>query len=402
MKQTVVIGITSGIAAYKIVDLIKILKEKNILVKVIMTRTAVDMFGYKMFEDATSEKVYKDLITEGFNYKDVLEKREVEHIQIADSASLFVIAPATANIIAKIANGIADDFLTTTLLATTVPVIVCPSMNVHMWKNPIVQENLEKLRSMGCFIMEPDSGELACGYKGVGRLTDPINIAEEIFQLLEDREKLKGKKIIITAGGTSEPIDAVRTITNRASGKMGVAIADACLMQGAQVLLLRAKTSVIPKYDIKSEVFETAQDLEELIKENAQNYDAIFHTAAVSDFIPEKFTDNKLDSGKSFILKFKSAPKILHKIKSWNPKIKLIGFKAVYKLSEKELIQTGIEKLKTSKSDFIIVNDVGRDGVGFSVDTNEVYIISPKGFFAKIDKAPKREVALKILEYIFP
>lgn len=401
-KKTVIIGISSGIAAYKILDLINILKSKNIDVEVIMTAAAVKMFGKEMFEKAVGKRVFTDLIPKNFDYKQVLKDREVEHIKLADSASLFVVAPATANTIAKLANGIADDFLTTTLLAATSPILICPSMNVHMWENSLTQENLEKLKTLHYYILHPDSGQLACGYEGVGRLADPQKISEEIFQLLFERERLKGKKIIVTAGGTSESIDAVRTITNRASGKMGTAIADACFVQGADVLLLRAKSSVISRFNIKSEVFETANDLEGLIKRHVNNYNVIFHTAAVSDFIPEEKIETKLDSAKPFILKLKPIPKIISRIKEWNSKIKLIGFKAIYKLSEKELIKKGISKLKESNSDFIIVNDVGKEGVGFAVDTNEVYIISPKGLLAKIEKSPKKEIARKILEYIFP
>ncbi|MBI4990874.1 bifunctional phosphopantothenoylcysteine decarboxylase/phosphopantothenate--cysteine ligase CoaBC [Candidatus Gottesmanbacteria bacterium] len=436
MKYTIVIGVSSGIAAYKIVDLIKILKYKNIEIEVIMTNTAVKIFGVEMFEKAAGKKVYTDLVPDGFDYREVLKKREVEHIKLADAASLFVIAPATANIIGKIAAGIADDFLTTTILATEAPVLVCPSMNIHMWENPIVQKNLDELKKLGYFILHPDSGQLACGYEGVGRLAHPQKIAEEILRLLYEKEKLKGKKIIITAGGTSEPIDAVRTITNRASGKMGTAIAQECYLRGADVLLLKSKTAVgtnAPqdtsgvaswKFDpgsllreldpgsyrghdspdggvIKIEIFETAKNLEELIKKYIKNYDILFHTAAVSDFLPEKIIDKKLDSQKPVVLKLRPAPKILHQIKSWNKKIKLVGFKAVYKLEEKELIDAGIKKLKESNSDYIIVNDVGKEGVGFGVDTNEVYIVSPKGFLVKIPKASKKEVARKILDYIF-
>lgn len=401
-KKTVIIGISSGIAAYKILDLINILKSKNIDVEVIMTAAAVKMFGKEMFEKAVGKRVFTDLIPKNFDYKQVLKDREVEHIKLADSASLFVVAPATANIIAKLANGMADDFLTTTLLAATSPILICPSMNVHMWENSLTQENLEKLKTLHYYILHPDSGQLACGYEGVGRLTNPQKISEEIFQLLFERERLKGKKIIVTAGGTSESIDAVRTITNCASGKMGTAIADACFVQGADVLLLRAKSSVISRFNIKSEVFETANDLEGLIKRHVNNYNVIFHTAAVSDFIPEEKIETKLDSAKPFILKLKPIPKIISRIKEWNSKIKLIGFKAIYKLSEKELIKEGINKLKESNSDYIIVNDVGKEGVGFAVDTNEVYIISPEGLLAKIEKAPKKEIAGKILDYIFP
>ncbi len=400
-KRTVIIGISSGIAAYKIVDLIKILRSRNITVEVIMTNTAVKMFGKEMFEKASGKKVYTALISSDFDYKEVLKNREVEHVKLADNASLFVVAPATANIIAKIAHGISDDFLTTTLLAAYTHVLICPSMNVHMWENSVVQENLDKLKQLGYFILHPDSGDLACGYKGVGRLAEPAKIAEEIFQLLFEREKLKGQKIIVTAGGTSEPIDAVRTITNRALGKMGTAIAETCYMQGADVLLLRAKNSIAGRFDIKEQIFETSQDLEELIRKNVANYDVLFHTAAVSDFVSEKKLDEKLESQESFTLKLKPAPKIINKIKTWNPKIKLIGFKAVYKLPEKELIKVGMEKLHDSNSDYIIVNDVGKEGVGFAVDTNEVYIISPKDLVAKIEKAPKKDVARKIIKYIF-
>lgn len=399
MKHKVIIGISSGIAAYKVVNLIKILKKKNIDMEVIMTKTAARMFGKDMFEEAAGTKAYSDLIPDDFDYQKVLKNREVEHIKLADSASLFVVAPATANIIAKLAYGIADDYLTTTLLATTSPILICPSMNVHMWENPIVKENIEKLKTLDYLILPPDSGQLACGYEGVGRLADPQKITDEIIQLLSVRGRLKDKKILVTAGGTSESIDAVRTITNRASGKMGVAIAEACFMQGAEVLILRAKSSVFPRFNIQSEFFETAKDLEGLIEKYAKNYDVIFHTAAVSDFMPEEKMDVKLDSIKSFALKLIPAPKIISQIKKWNPKIKLIGFKAVYKLSDNELIKEGINILKKSHSDFIIVNDVGKEGVGFGVDTNEVYIISPNGLLAKIGKSPKKEVARKILEF---
>ncbi len=401
INKTVVIGISSGIAAYKIIDLIKILKGKNITVEIIITSAAVKMFGVEMFEKAVGKKVYSDLIPQDFDYRQVLKNREVEHIKLADSASLLVIAPATANIIGKLAHGLADDFLTTTVLAATAPILICPSMNVNMWRNPILQDNLDKLSKLGYLIMQPDSGQLACGYKGVGRLAEPEKIADEILGLLSNREKLKDTKIIVTAGGTSEPIDAVRTITNRASGKMGLALAEECHQQGAEVLLIRSNTAVSSRFNIKEETFETAKDLENLIKKHIKSYDVLFHTAAVSDFIPEKYIDGKLDSKKPLNLILKPAAKIIHQIKTWNPKIKLIGFKAVYKEKEENLIKIGIKKLKESNSDFVIVNDVGREGVGFGVDTNEVYIISQKGFLAKISKNTKTEVAKKIIDAIF-
>lgn len=404
-KQTVIIGICAGIAGYKIIDLIRILKSKNILVEVIMTRNAVKMFGKELFEKESGRSVLTDLMEDDFDYRQVLEKRQVEHIKVADCADIFVIAPATANIIGKIANGIADDLLTTVLMAAEAPVLLCPSMNVHMWNNPVFQENLHNLKRLGFYIVPPDKGKLACGYEGVGRLADVQNIASEISQLLYKKNSLKGKKIMVTAGGTSEPIDAVRTVTNRASGKMGVAIAEECCLRGAKVLLLKSVTATAAgrhkDTSMIMETFETSSDLEQLIKKHAKNYDVIFHTAAVSDFIPEKLADKKIDSRKSFSLAMKKTPKILHKIKSWHPKIIQIGFKAVYKENEDNLIRIGIEKLKVSRSDYIAVNDVGREGIGFGADDNEVYIISREGFVEKIPRRSKSEIARRLVEVIF-
>lgn len=215
-KTVVVIGISSGIAAYKILDLIKILKAGDCEIYVIMTKHAAMMVDSEEFAKISGHKVYIDLFPKGFDYRKVLKTREVEHIQLADSASLFIIAPATANIIAKIAVGVADDFLTTSLLATIAPVFIYPSMNPHMWSNPIVQENIKKLKQIGYHIFSPATGLLACGYQGMGRLPDVKFIAEEIFQFLKQENKLKGKKIIVTAGGTVEEIDKVRVITNKA------------------------------------------------------------------------------------------------------------------------------------------------------------------------------------------
>lgn len=429
-KKVVIIGISSGIAAYKILDLFKIIKKRDMCIEVIMTPTAVKMFGREMFEKAVGKKVYTDLIDENFDYKEVLINREVEHIKLADSASVFVIAPATANVIAKLAHGLADDFLTTTILAGSAPILVCPSMNVHMWENPIVQDNLGRLKKLGYHILHPSSGQLACGYEGMGRLAEPEEIADEIFRLLAGRDKLKGKKIIVTAGGTSEPIDVVRTITNRASGKMGIAIAQECYLRGADVLLLKSVTAVeaisrqdtsgvaVPSgveghdspdgggiktnsHSLKIEIFETSTDLERLIKKHIKEYDALFHTAAVSDFIPEKQLDTKLNSDKSLTLNLKPSPKIINKIKFWNPKIKLIGFKAVCREIGEKMVNSGMEKLKDSRSDYIVVNDIGKEGIGFGADDNEVYIVSTRGLELKIERTSKKEVAEKIINFIF-
>ncbi len=400
MKKNILIGITGGIAAYKVLDLIKLLKKESHEVFVVMTKGAAEMFSKQDFEKASGNKVYVNLFEKNFDYREVLGKRKVEHIELADKCDVTAIAPATANIIAKLAHGIADDFLTTTALAITAPIIICPSMNVNMWGNPIVQENLAKLKSVGYQIVEPTSGMLACGYEGVGRLEDIQIIKNKIDQQIKRINSLKGKKVIVTAGGTIEKIDEVRSITNKSSGKMGVAIAEECYLRGADVLLLRAKNSVYPRYLMKKQTFNTAEELIELIKSNITNTDLFFQVAAVSDYKVQQSFKGKLSSNKSINLKLIPQMKIIDQIKKLSPKTKLIAFKAEYGLEEKKLIREGQKKLKESKADFVVANDVSRKDRGFESDNNEVYVISKSGTVKKIPLASKREVAKKIIEHI--
>jgi len=400
MKKNILVGVTSGIAAYKILDLIKSLKNKGHEIFVIMTKSATEMFSKQDFEKVSGNKVFVNLFEKNFDYREVLERRKVEHIELADKTDVMVIAPATANIIGKLAHGIADDFLTTTALAVTSPIIICPSMNVNMWNNPIVQENLTKLKLIGYQIIEPVTGMLACGYEGVGRLEDVKIIKNEIVKQIQRGNSLKGKKIIITAGGTIEKIDDVRYITNRSSGKMGVALAEECYLRGADVLLLRAKNSVEPRYLIKEKIFKTAEELFSLIKENIKNTDFFYQVAAVSDYKVDKSFKGKISSEKSFDLKLVPQIKIVDQIKKISPKTFLIAFKAEYNLSEKLLIEKALEKLKETQADVIIANDISHDDRGFESDNNEVYVISKNGSVNKIPLTTKREVAKKIIESI--
>lgn len=389
-KKTVVLGITSGIAAYKIQDLIKLLKKDRHNVIVVVTKSAARMVSSKKFEKASGNKVYIDLFEKDFDYKKVLESREVDHIRVADMTDVVVIAPATANILGKMAHGIADDFLTTMLLATQAPVVVFPSMNVHMWQHPAVLENVSILRKRGVIVIEPNEGALACGYEGKGRLPETAEIHKEIVRLLKITSKLLGKKIIVTAGGTKEPIDGVRYITNNASGKMGVAIAESCFLQGAEVLLVRSKTSIPTRYDIKQLVFETADELSDILKKQVKNYDVLFHTAAVSDFKVGK-QSGKLDSKKDFILKLSPRRKIIAQIKKWHPKITLIAFKAVWGDSD---------KLQESSADAVVVNDVSKSDRGFLADDNEVIVIKKTGEKKKITLRSKKEVAEELVQFL--
>lgn len=400
MKKTILIGITSGIAAYKILELIKLLKKEGLEVFIIMTEHAAKMVEMREFEEESGNKVFTNLFEKRFDYKKVLLKRKVDHIELADIADIMVIVPATANIVGKIASGIADDFLTTTTLAITAPVIICPSMNTNMWNNPIVQENIFKLKNLGYQIIGPTEGPLACGYEGKGRLEEVEVIKSEIMLQLNRTKSLEGKTVIVTAGGTIERIDEVRFITNKSSGKMGAAIADECFLRGANVLLLRAKTAVKPRYLIPEKTFETSDELFYIIKKKIKECDLIFHTAAVSDFYIHEEKKGKISSQNSHNLKLNPRQKIVDQMKKFSPKTKLIAFKAEYGLKESELIKKALVKLKESSADAIVANDVSKSDRGFQVDTNEVFIVLKNGNFEKIPLDSKRNIASKIVEYV--
>ena len=399
-KKTVVLGITSGIAAYKSLELIKLLKQESLEVFVIMTKSASLMVSPTEFKKASGNSVAIELFKDRFDYKDILKSRKVEHIALADKADVMVICPATANIIGKIVYGIADDFLTTTVLAVTSPLIICPSMNVNMWNNPSVVENLARLKSQGIQIIEPTEGMLACGYEGKGRLENIDVIKQETMRQLNRGDSLAGKKIIVTAGGTREKIDEVRFITNKSSGKMGIAIAEECYLRGADVLLLRAENSVKPRYLIPEKSFVTAFELQKLVKEYAPKFDILFHVAAVSDFLPEKNVKGKISSKNSAALKLNPAPKIADQIKKFNPKIKLIAFKAEYGLTDKELIKVAQQKLKDCDADAIIANEVSKKDRGFEVDANEVIVALKDGKYKKIPLNTKRQIARSAIDFI--
>ncbi len=400
MKKTVIVGVSSGIAAYKALDLIRELKKQEIEVSVIMTKSATRMIDISEFEKVSGNKVYVELFEKGFDYHDILKKRKVEHIELADSADLMIIVPATANVIGSLAHGLATDFLTTTALAMTSPIIICPSMNVNMWQNPIVQGNILLLKESGYQTVGPTEGMLACGYEGKGRLEDVNLILREIKRLLEKGKSLKGKKVIVTAGGTIEKIDDVRYIANKSSGKMGVALAEECYLRGAEVVLLRSKSSVKPRYLIPEKTFETAVELFDLIKKEVGKGDAIFHVAAVGDFKPEKNVEGKISSGAVFNLNLVPTEKILDQIKKLNPRIKLIAFKAEYGLADAEMIKKAREKLKECNADVVVINDISKADRGIEVDYNEVIVLLKSGESGKILLNSKREIAKGIVDAV--
>lgn len=372
--KTIILGISGGIAAIKAPQLVKLLQEQGLEVICVLTR------GASNFVKLKGNKVYTELFEQDFDPRKILAKRKVEHIDLADKADLVLIAPATANLLAKLAHGLADDYLTTLILASKAPLIVCPAMNMNMWHNSAVQENLGILKQRGVQIIEPVAGMLACGYEGLGRLEELEKIAAAVGERLKLADSLKGKKILVTAGPTREPIDDVRFITNSSSGKMGAAIASAAVRRGAKVKLLMGQTDFI-----------TAKGLLQLVQKYAQDFDIVFHTAAVGDFLPVA-RPGKLSSRRPVNLHLETQVKILEKIKQFNPKITVIGFKAEFGLPKQLVVQTG--------ADVTIYNDVSRQDIGFNSDDNELVAVLPGHRPELIKKAPKSVVAGKILDYL--
>ncbi len=404
-RTTIVIGITGSIACYKVLDLIAELKKQPANVYTIITESAQHLVDSNDFKAATGNDVSTTLFHPDVNYADYIKKnKEIKHISLSDIADLFLICPATANIIGKIANGIADDLLTTSVMATNAPVVMCPAMNVKMWKNPVVQENITKLKKLNYHFVEPEYGELACGYKGVGRLANLSKILERINLLLAKKTDLKNKKIIVTAGATFEEIDAVRVITNKSSGKMGTRIAEQAFLRGADVVLLGGHNCVEPQYNIPHEKFTTVNDLFSKIKKYINTTDIIIHCAAVSDFTlnnsDNNGADKKIKSNKNLHLELTPTTKILENLKKINPTIFLVGFKAEHKVSEKELIDSAYDLLQSANADLIVANDVGKENVGFDVDTNAVFVVDKTKKVEHISLSDKRVVAERILDAI--
>ena len=399
--KNVVIGVTGGIACYKVLDLIKELRRLKANVYAILTKNSLNLIDKSEFEEATGNKVQTELFEPDINYKDYIKKnKEIKHISLADIADLFLICPATANIIGKTANGIADDLLSTSIMATNAPVLICPAMNVKMWKNPITQENIEKLRKLKYEFIDPEYGELACGYKGIGRLAKLSNIIDKIGIIIETRNDLKGKKILVTAGATSEEIDPVRIITNKSSGKMGVYIAEQAFLRGADVTLIRGINSVEPQYHFNDIQINSVKELFDEIKKNIGDMDIMIHAAAVSDFAINNKSNNKIKSNKNLHLELTPTTKIFERIKKIKSNILLVGFKAECNISDNVLVDRSYELLKSADADFVVANDVGKKNRGFDTETNEVFIVDKNKKVKHLELDDKRVIGSKILNEI--
>ena len=305
--KTVVLGVTGGIACYKAVELVRLLVKAGHRVQVIMTRGAMEFVTALTFQTLSGHPV----ATETFN---LTQESEIGHINLADSADLFVIAPATANIIGKIANGIADDLLTTVIMATQAPVLIAPAMNIHMYENPILQENLRKLGRVGYHILEPAEGFLACGYEGKGRLPDPEKIADEVERLL-GKTDLVGERLLITAGPSREPLDPVRYLSNRSSGKMGYALARAAARRGAEVVLVSGPTALDCPAGVRLIPVVTAADMRDAVVKEFATATAVVMAAAVADYRPVMTADRKIKRGKGPIeLRLEPNPDIVKEL----------------------------------------------------------------------------------------
>jgi phosphopantothenoylcysteine decarboxylase/phosphopantothenate--cysteine ligase len=388
--RKIIVGITGGIAAYKAAELVRLLVKAGADVRVGMTANATRFVAPLTFEALSGNSVIWDM----FGQWDV----SIDHVAWGQDADLIIIAPATANFIAKMAHGIADDFLSTMLLAATAKIMVCPSMNSKMLENTAVQKNLKQLMEMGIAVMEPSEGELACRDEGPGRLPDPEKIFEQAWALLS-RQDLAGLSILITAGPTIEPIDPVRYITNRSTGKMGYALARAAWRRGASVKLVSGPATVNPPYGVSLFRVKTAEEMRQAVLKHCTDCDIIIKAAAVSDYRPQESSRHKIKKGAECInLELVKNPDILAELgskKEESPCI-LVGFAA----ETKELIGNAREKLKAKNLDMIIANDVSRDDAGFEADTNKIKLIFSDGRLEDTSLMTKDEVADLILDRI--
>lgn len=387
-EKQIVLGISGGIAVYKVVELVRQFRKRHAKVDVIMTQNARQFVTPLTFQTISGNPVHTDLF-HSFN-------PEITHISLADKADLLIVAPATANIIAKIAHGLADDLLSTVVLATKAPLLIAPAMNANMWDNRMVQQNVAKLKELGCRIMNPTTGELACGYEGKGRLPDIDDILEETIAILTEKD-FQGERILITAGPTHEHIDPIRILTNRSSGKMGYALAKASHQRGAEVMLVSGPTNLKPIPHIHTIQVENSLEMSKAVLNHYKSCSIVIKAAAVADYRPKKsFKDKMKKTHKTLTLGLEKNPDILYQLGKDKAEKILVGFAA----ETQNLISQAKLKLDKKNLDLIVVNHALQKRGGFGSDSNEATLIDFEG---KIDAFPlmrKEELAEKILDKI--
>lgn len=390
-NREIILGVTGGIAAYKSVELLREMSKKGANVHVVMTQNAQRFIAPLTFQTLSGNPVLCDMFR-------LLEDSKIGHIALADIADLTVITPATANIMGKIANGIADDYLTTLVMATKVPVLFAPSMNVNMWQSTFVQNNVERLKAHGYQFVEPIEGDLACGSYGKGKLAD----IEEIIEKIEDiftKKDLSHQRVLITAGPTLEPIDPVRYITNRSSGKMGFALAKMARRRGAEVTLITGPNYLsLPRRDIPQIQVNDAREMHEAVMHHFEDSHVVIMAAAVADFRPRDILTEKITKRKNgaYLLEMDRNPDILKELGGKRHNHILVGFAA----ETSELMENAAVKLQDKNLDLIVANDVTQPGAGFGVDTNIVKILDAAGKVKKVPLLSKDEVANIILDQV--
>lgn len=415
--KNILLGVTGGIAAYKSVEVASRLKKLGANVKVIMTQAATEFVTPRTFQEITKNPVAVEMFADVNNFDE-------NHIALANFADVVLIAPATANFLAKVAHGIADDLLTTTILATPAPLIFSPAMNTVMWENSATQDNLKILLKRGVKIIEPATGNLACGTIGKGRLPEPEKICAEILKFFrasqtdneesqsvvtvssvlgevltisEETEKLHGKKILVTAGGTVEPIDPVRYIGNRSSGRMGYEIAEAARLQGAEVILISAKSELPAPDNVKFIKVETAEEMRSAVLNEFETVDAVIMSAAVSDYRVRNVAAQKIKkSAETLTLELVKNPDILKELGQIKKSQVLIGFAA----ETENLFEYAQKKLEEKNLEMIVANNVAEEGAGFSVATNIATLIYRNGRIENFPKMTKAELAEKIINRV--
>ncbi len=388
INKIIVLGVTGGIAAYKAADIASKLVQAGANVRVVMTKSATEFVSPLTFRSLTNNPV----VTEMFNST---SEFSIEHVALAEAADIVVIVPATANTIAKLATGIADDMLTCTVLATTAPVVVAPAMNVNMFQNPVTQDNLAKLKARGFTIVDPVYGRLASGKMGLGRLAEVETIIGTIKQVLGRSGDLAGKRIVVTAGGTQEAIDPVRYVGNHSSGKMGYAMAEAARDRGAKVTLITAPTSLPEPVGIEVTQAESAVQMKEAVAKATAQADALIMAAAVADYQPKSVAKGKIkkEAAAGLTLELVRTPDILTEVKG---NFLRVGFAA----ESEDMVANARQKLEKKQLDIIVANDITAADSGFGVDTNKVTLISRDGKVESLPLLTKREVADKVLDKV--
>jgi len=390
--KTIVLGVTGSIAAYKAAEIISKLKKKRAQVKVIMTRAATEFITPLTLQTLSQNPVGVEQFAEPKSW-------EVEHISLAELGDIFLLAPASANLIGKLAAGIADDLLTSTIMAAAAPVVIAPAMNVRMYENPITQDNIAKLNRLGYHFIEPAFGMLACGYEGKGRLAEIETIVDQVERILLKNKDLRGIKIVVTAGPTREPVDPVRFLSNRSTGKMGYALAQQAAQRGAEVVLVSGPTSLSAPAGLKIIKVQTAREMRDAVFSHLPDSQVIIKAAAVADFRPKFVFEQKVKKGselEEWQIELERNPDILYELGQHKGDRVLVGFAA----ETQDLLNNALAKIKKKNLDLIVANDLTLEGAGFGTDTNIVKIISRTGEVEEPPQMSKAALANKILDKI--